>query len=95
MTGSSAGNLRSSRAAEDPERDSLTQFMGGGVNIQPDATRAPIRPESGDRLLICSDGVYNAVNEQTLLQSLTLTQPLLPRIFLAECLRRATRIRTT
>lgn len=61
MTGSSAGNLRSSRAAEDPERDSLTQFMGGGVNIQPDATRAPIRPESGDRLLICSDGVYNAV----------------------------------
>ena len=58
---------------EDPERDSLTQFMGGGVNIQPDATRAPIRPESGDRLLICSDGVYNAVNEQTLLQSLTLS----------------------
>lgn len=73
MTGSSAGNLRSGRAAEDPERDSLTQFMGGGVNIQPDATRAPIRPESGDRLLICSDGVYNAVNEQTLLQSLTLS----------------------
>lgn len=34
---------------------------------------APIRPESGDRLLICSDGVYNAVNEQTLLQSLTLS----------------------
>lgn len=43
------------------------------MNIQPDATRAPIRPESGDRLLICSDGVYNAVNEQTLLQSLTLS----------------------
>ena len=79
------GELTFRQAAEDPERDSLTQFMGGGVNIQPDATRAPIRPESGDRLLICSDGVYNAVNEQ----------PLLPRIFLAECLRRATRIRTT
>lgn len=67
------GELTFRQAAEDPERDSLTQFMGGGVNIQPDATRAPIRPESGDRLLICSDGVYNAVNEQTLLQSLTLS----------------------
>lgn len=67
------GELTFQQAAEDPERDSLTQFMGGGVNIQPDATRAPIRPESGDRLLICSDGVYNAVNEQTLLQSLTLS----------------------
>lgn len=67
------GELTFQQAEEDPERDSLTQFMGGGVNIQPDATRAPIRPESGDRLLICSDGVYNAVNEQTLLQSLTLS----------------------
>lgn len=67
------GEITFQQAAEDPERDSLTQFMGGGVNIQPDATRAPIRPESGDRLLICSDGVYNAVNEQTLLQSLTLS----------------------
>ena len=67
------GELTFRQAAEDPERDSLTQFMGGGVNIQPDATRVPIRPESGDRLLICSDGVYNAVNEQMLLQSLTLS----------------------
>lgn len=67
------GELTFRQAAEDPERDSLTQFMGGGVNIQPDATRTPIRPESGDRLLICSDGVYNAVNEQKLLQSLTLS----------------------
>ena len=61
------------QAAEDPERDSLTQFMGGGVTIQPDVTLSPIRPESGDRLLICSDGVYNAINEQTILQSLSMS----------------------
>lgn len=61
------------QAAEDSERDSLMQFIGGGVNIRPDVNIIPIRPEKGDRLLICSDGVYNAVPDETLLQSLTLS----------------------
>ena len=67
------GELAFRQAAEDTERDSLTQYMGGGVNIQPDVTLAPLRPEAGDRMLICSDGVYNAIPEQTILQSLTLS----------------------
>lgn len=67
------GDMTFQQAADDPERDSLMQFMGGGVNIQPDVNCIPLRPEKGDRLLICSDGVYNAVAEATLLQSLTLT----------------------
>lgn len=67
------GELTMAQAAEDSEKDSLTQFMGGGVNIQPDVNVIPIRPEAGDRLLICSDGVYNALSDKTLMQSLTLT----------------------
>lgn len=67
------GELTMVQAAEDSEKDSLTQFMGGGVNIQPDVNVIPIRPEAGDRLLICSDGVYNALSDKTLMQSLTLT----------------------
>lgn len=68
-----SGDMTFRQAAEDPERDSLMQFMGGGVNIQPDVNRIPFLPEKGDRLLICSDGVYNAVPDKTLLQSLTLS----------------------
>ena len=68
-----SGDMTFRQAAEDPERDSLMQFMGGGVNIQPDVNRIPFLPEKGDRLLICSDGVYNAVPDITLLQSLTLS----------------------
>lgn len=67
------GELTMAQAAKDSEKDSLTQFMGGGVNIQPDVNVIPIRPEAGDRLLICSDGVYNALSDKTLMQSLTLT----------------------
>lgn len=67
------GELTMAQAAEDSEKDSLTQFMGGGVNIQPDVNVIPIRPQAGDRLLICSDGVYNALSDKTLMQSLTLT----------------------
>lgn len=67
------GELTMAQAAEDSEKDSLTQFMGGGVNIQPDVNVIPIRPEAGDRLLICSDGVYNALSDKTLMQSLMLT----------------------
>ena len=67
------GELTMVQAAEDSEKDSLTQFMGGGVNIQPDVNVIPIRPQAGDRLLICSDGVYNALSDKTLMQSLTLT----------------------
>lgn len=67
------GELTMAQAAEDSEKDSLTQFMGGGVNIQPDVNIIPIRPEAGDRLLICSDGVYNALSDKTLMQSLMLT----------------------
>ncbi|MFR0873023.1 MAG: PP2C family protein-serine/threonine phosphatase [Oscillospiraceae bacterium] len=45
------GELTFQQAADDPERDSLTQFMGGGVNIQPTphgADTSGIRRQAAD-----------------------------------------------
>lgn len=67
------GRISCAQAEQDPERDSLAQFVGSGANLSPDMNCMPLRMEPGDRLLICSDGVYNALNAKELMQSLTLT----------------------
>ena len=56
------GTLTVSEALADPKKDSLEQYIGYRGNISPDGNIRPLIPEKGDRLLICSDGVYNAVN---------------------------------
>ena len=61
------------RAETDPERDSLSQFVGSGTLLTPEMNRIPLAVTPGDRLLICSDGVYNALSEDELRQSLALS----------------------
>ncbi len=67
------GKLTFQQAAGDLDRDSLSQFMGSGTFLTPDMNLIPLAAQPGDRLLICSDGVYNALEQEELLQSLTLS----------------------
>lgn len=67
------GKLTFQQAADDLDRDSLSQFMGSGTFLTPDMNLIPLAVQPGDRLLICSDGVYNALEPEELLQSLTLS----------------------
>lgn len=65
--------LSFTQAAADPERDSLSQYVGSGALLSPDMNYIPMDIRPGDRLLICSDGVYNALSDDELQQSLTLS----------------------
>lgn len=47
---------------EDKRKDSLTQYIGSKKEPEPDVNILPLIPRAGDRLLICSDGVYNALS---------------------------------
>lgn len=67
------GKIDWQQAKSDPERNALAQFVGSGVQLYPDMNCVPLGIQPGDRLLICSDGVYNALFVEELRQSLTLT----------------------
>ncbi|MGN0637741.1 MAG: PP2C family protein-serine/threonine phosphatase [Huintestinicola sp.] len=60
------GDMTVETALADPRKDSLRQYIGFRGDISPDGNIRPLIPEKGDRLLICSDGVYNAVSGEVL-----------------------------
>lgn len=57
-----AGTLSYEDMAENEKKDSLVQYIGSKSEPEPDVNIRPLIPRSGDRLLICSDGVYNALS---------------------------------
>ena len=69
----SAGTLTYAQAESDPEKASLPQYIGSGAYIQPDCSLLPFQPRAGDRLMLCTDGVYNALTEDEIMQSLCLS----------------------
>ena len=52
-----AGALSDDEAAVHPERHILTMAVGVGPEVDPFATRT--KPQIGDRVLLCSDGLFN------------------------------------
>lgn len=54
-----AGALTESEAVNHPERHVLTQAVGTAPEIDPHVE--VLRPAAGDRLLLCSDGLFNDV----------------------------------
>ena len=57
-------------AAKDPKKDALAQYMGYKEEITPDVNIRPLVPRKNDKLLICSDGVYNAASSEELSEAL-------------------------
>ena len=47
-----------------PKRKSVSSFIGMGNLKYVDEAQRPIRSLKGDRILICSDGVFNTISEQ-------------------------------
>lgn len=52
-----AGTLSEAEATSHPERHILTQAIGVDTEISPHVEQ--LRPANGDRLLLCSDGLFN------------------------------------
>lgn len=57
-------------AEEDDRKTALTSYIGSGKEIELEINKRPLLPEAGDTLLICSDGVYNALEERELAEIL-------------------------
>lgn len=55
---------------EDEQKDSLEFYIGCGSKISFDANVRPLVPKKGDKLLLCSDGVYNAASDKEMLDAL-------------------------
>lgn len=60
------GELPLESADSDPQRDYLFQYIGADRRLSPDFNVRPLVPKAGDSLLICSDGVYNALSDKEL-----------------------------
>lgn len=66
------GDMSCTQAANDPQKDSLAHYIGYSGEITPDVNIRPFIPRRRDRILICSDGVYNALSDSELSRSLLL-----------------------
>lgn len=56
---------------ENEKKDSLVQYIGSSDEPKPDVNILPFIPRIGDRLLICSDGVYNALSDEEMAWALS------------------------
>jgi len=54
-----------------PRRDALTAYIGMGALKRIDRSERPISLQPGDKVLLCSDGVFNALGEDALISALS------------------------
>jgi PPM family protein phosphatase len=58
------GIVSAEEAESHPQRHILTAALGAGSEITPEATEQPIQLESGDELVLCTDGLWGQVNDK-------------------------------
>ena len=64
------GEITAAEAANDPQRRGLTSFIGMGRLKYVDASLRPILLQSGDRILLMTDGVFNHLPETAMADTL-------------------------
>lgn len=57
------GEISADQARNHPEREALTSFLGDREIAEVDRSAVPVLLKAGDRLLLCTDGLYRAVPE--------------------------------
>lgn len=65
-----SGDMTYEEAEENTKKDALAQYVGFKGGITPDGNSKPFIPIKNDKLLLCSDGVYNALTSAELIESL-------------------------
>jgi serine/threonine protein phosphatase PrpC len=66
-----SGDLTRDEASEHPQKNLITRALGAEVEVEVDTTVLPIR--SGDRFILCSDGLSDMVPETRMLDLLTVS----------------------
>lgn len=67
-----AGDMTFEEAYGDSKKDALARYIGYKGGVSPDGNSKPFVPQKNDKLLLCSDGVYNALTAEELMESLRL-----------------------
>lgn len=70
-----AGRIEATAAADHPDRDALTSFLGVPELAAIECNFQPVPLQAGDRILLCSDGVYRALAETELAGELVQSDP--------------------
>lgn len=66
-----SGEMTYEEAEGNSKKDALAQYVGYKGGITPDGNSKPFVPRKNDKLLLCSDGVYNALTAEELIESLS------------------------
>lgn len=64
------GEISLQQSGSDSQKDRLVSFLGMGRLEQIDGSFRPVRLMSGDKLLLMSDGVFNTLSEEEIIQIL-------------------------
>ncbi len=59
--------ISAEQARDHPRRSVLTRTLGSNLLLRPDFSRQPLH--AGDRLLLCSDGLWGEISDDDLLQA--------------------------
>ena len=70
-----AGRIAATEAAEHPQREALTSFLGMPDLDQVECNLQPVPLHPGDRVLLCSDGLYRNLGEAELAEELARPDP--------------------
>jgi PPM family protein phosphatase len=70
-----SGIVRSEDAESHPQRHILTAALGSGREIVPDAPERPVLLEPGDKIVMCTDGLWSLVAEQDLARVVRFNTP--------------------
>jgi len=68
MEAAAAGMMTLQEAQTHPQREALISYVGKGSDLIIDTGSVAFEPESGDMLILCSDGVYKVMDEQAVLE---------------------------
>ncbi|MCA1030223.1 protein phosphatase 2C domain-containing protein [Bacillus timonensis] len=64
------GRMTKDEADQHPQREALTSYLGNEVLNEVDRNIIPFPLEIGDRILLCSDGMYGNISEAELIEIL-------------------------
>ena len=68
-----AGQLEDSEMETHPRKNELTKALGIAANVEVEVAENPILPKSGDKFLMCSDGLCGLVNDLTIANTINNT----------------------
>jgi protein phosphatase len=70
-----SGLVRAEDAEKHPQRHILTSALGAGLEVAVDGAEHGEMLQDGDRLILCTDGLWGVVSEQELETSVTRNDP--------------------